>query len=194
MSSLTARGRPGYKPSRVRFTETSLGGVYILELDPIADQRGFFARTFSIDEFAARGLETRIEQCSLSRTVRRGSLRGLHYQVAPATEVKLVRCVRGALFDVVVDVRLDSPTYLQHVAVELSADNGRALYIPELCAHGFQTLTDDVDVFYQISAGYAPEHARGLRYDDSALDIRWPLPVAQLSDRDAAWPLLVSVR
>jgi len=174
----------------MHFTETPLQGAFVVELDRAEDERGFFARTFCAREFAEHGLDTRIAQCNLSRTLGRGTLRGLHYQVAPATEVKLVRCVRGALFDVIVDVRPESPTYLRHLGVELSEDNGRALYVPAMFAHGFQTLTDDVDVLYQISEFYAPEHARGLRYDDPALGIEWPLPVHDLSARDARWPLL----
>jgi dTDP-4-dehydrorhamnose 3,5-epimerase len=174
----------------VRFIETALSGAFVIELDPVEDERGFFARTFCVREFAAHGLETRIAQCNVSRTRRRGTLRGLHYQVEPATEAKLVRCVRGALFDVIVDVRPDSPTYLQHLGIELSADNGRALYVPAMCAHGFETLTDDVDVLYQISEFYAPLHARGVRYDDPALGIQWPTPVLHVSDKDTAWPLL----
>lgn len=174
----------------MRFTETALSGAFVIELDPVEDERGFFARTFCVREFAAHGLETRIAQCNVSRTRRRGTLRGLHYQVEPATEAKLVRCVRGALFDLIVDVRPDSPTYLQHLGIELSADNGLALYVPAMCAHGFETLTDDVDVLYQISEFYAPLHARGVRYDDPALGIQWPIPVLHVSDKDTAWPLV----
>ena len=174
----------------MRFLPTAIEGVWILELEPIGDARGFFARTFCREAFAARGMNAHVSQCNLSYNAERGTLRGMHWQSDPAPEAKVVRCVRGALHDVVVDVREGSPTRHRHVGVELSAANRRALYVPEHVAHGFQTLEDDTEILYQISAPYTPEAARGLRHDDPALGIDWPLPPAALSPRDAAWPLL----
>jgi dTDP-4-dehydrorhamnose 3,5-epimerase len=174
----------------MRFTPTRLAGAYIVDVEPHADERGAFARTFCVREFHAHGLDVDVRQCSVSSNRRRGTLRGLHFQRPPAAEAKLVRCVAGAIHDVIVDLRPESPTYLQHVGVELSAANRRALYVPKLFAHGFQTLADETEVFYQISEFYAPETAAGLRFDDPVLDIHWPLQVASLSDKDAAWPLI----
>jgi dTDP-4-dehydrorhamnose 3,5-epimerase len=174
----------------VNFGQTAIADAFVIDIEPHADERGFFARTFCVREFEAHGLVPAVAQCSVSFTRRRGTLRGLHYQVAPATEAKLVRCQRGAIFDVVVDLRPESPSYLRHVAVELSAARYRAIYVPPRCAHGFQTLTDDAEVSYQISEFYAPEHQRGARYDDPAFGIDWPLPVSEISARDATWPLL----
>jgi dTDP-4-dehydrorhamnose 3,5-epimerase len=172
----------------VRFTETKLPGVYIIDVEPIGDSRGFFARTWAQDEFAAHGLDTEIAQCNLSGNARTGTLRGMHCQDSPHEENKLVRCSRGALYDVALDLRPDSPTFTQWVATELTAENRRAFYIPKGCAHGFQTLTDDTEVFYQISAYYAPAAARGVRWDDPAFGITWPLPVTVISERDANHP------
>jgi dTDP-4-dehydrorhamnose 3,5-epimerase len=177
----------------MRFEETAVAGVWIVDVEEIHDERGFFARTMCVREFEERGLNGAAVQCSVSFNHHRGTLRGMHYQQAPATETKLVRCIRGAIHDVVVDLRPDSPTYRRWVGVELTADNRRALYIPELVAHGFQTLTDDSEVFYQIGAFYAPEHARGVRYDDPALAIDWPLPVSMIAEKDTRWPLLEAV-
>jgi dTDP-4-dehydrorhamnose 3,5-epimerase len=174
----------------VRFTETAIRGAFIVDLEPHSDERGFFSRTFCAREFAEHGLTTTISQVNTSFNRLRGTLRGLHYQDAPAPEAKLVRCVAGAIFDVLVDMRPDSPTYLRHVAVELSAANRRQLFIPELCAAGYQTLADDTEVTYQVSEFYTPETERGMRYDDPALGIDWPLPVTAISAKDAAWPLL----
>lgn len=174
------------------FTETRLAGAYVIDLEPHSDERGFFARTFCARDFESHGLKTVVAQCSLSYNHTRGTLRGLHYQNVPAAETKLVRCVRGAIHDVIVDLRTGSPTYLQHLAVELSAENRRALYVPEGFAHGFETLADATEVSYQSGEFYAPEHAHGLRYDDPALGIMWPSPVKMVSDRDRAWPLLGS--
>lgn len=174
----------------MRFTETELAGVFVVDLEPIDDDRGFFARSFCTDEFAAHGLDPAVVQCNISFNVRKGTVRGMHYQAPPSAEGKLVRCTSGAIHDVVVDIRPDSPTYLRHVAVELTAENRSALYIPELVAHGFQTLADRTEVFYQMTAAYAPAAARGLRYDDPVLGIVWPLPVAAVSERDATLPLL----
>lgn len=167
-----------------------MNGAYVVEPEPHGDARGFFARTFCAREFEAKGLATVFVQCSVSLNRERGTLRGLHFQIAPACEAKLVRCTAGALYDVIVDLRPDSPTYLQHVGVELTARNRCALYIPQMFAHGFQTLENDTEVFYQISGFYAPDLARGLRFDDPKLDVKWPLPTAAISDKDRAWPLL----
>ncbi len=172
------------------FTPTKLAGAYIIEPEPRADARGFFARTFCAREFGVKGLVTTFVQCSVSVNRRRGTLRGMHYQEPPACEAKLVRCTSGALYDVMVDLRPESPTYLQHLGVELTAQNRRALYIPEMFAHGLQTLADETEVFYQISQYYAPDKSTGLRFDDPKLGIQWPLPVAEINDKDRFWPLL----
>ena len=175
----------------MRFSETSVAGALVVEPDRFEDERGFFARTFSSEEFAARGLDVRVDQCSTSFNARAGTLRGLHYQEAPHAEAKLVRCTRGAIYDVALDLRPDSPSYLRWTGVELSADNGRALYIPEGCAHGFQSLVDATEVLYQISAPYVPSGARGVRFDDPAFAIEWP-PAPPggrtMSARDAEYP------
>ncbi|MCW2679346.1 MAG: dTDP-4-dehydrorhamnose 3,5-epimerase [Frankiales bacterium] len=171
-------------------TPTHLEGCVVVDLQLREDDRGFFARTFCRQEFAAAGLEPVVEQCNLSFNHRAGTLRGMHFQVAPATEAKLVRCTSGAVIDQVVDVRPGSPTYLQTFAVELSQANRRALYVPPMFAHGYQTLTDAAEVAYQVSEAYTPGTERGLRHDDPALGLGWPLPVSVISDKDAAWPLL----
>jgi dTDP-4-dehydrorhamnose 3,5-epimerase len=172
------------------FVPTKLSGVYIIEPELHKDARGFFARTFCAREFEEQGLASEFVQCSVSFNRARGTLRGLHYQQAPACETKLVRCTSGGLYDVVVDVRPESPTYLRHLGVELTAQNRRALYIPEMCAHGLQTLADETEVFYQIGEFYAPDKSTGLRFDDPKLGIEWPLPVAVINDKDRNWPLL----
>jgi dTDP-4-dehydrorhamnose 3,5-epimerase len=168
-----------------------VAGALVVEPDRIEDERGFFARTFSSEEFAARGLDARVDQCSTSFNARAGTLRGLHYQEAPHGEAKLVRCTRGAIYDVALDLRPDSPSYLRWAGVELSADNGRALFIPEGCAHGFQSLLDTTEVLYQISTPYVPGAARGVRWDDPAFGIKWP-PAPPggrtMSARDAEYP------
>jgi len=174
----------------MRFTATELAGAWIIEPEPHKDSRGLFARTFCAREFREHGLLDTFVQCNTSWNSLTGTLRGLHYQLPPSSEVKLVRCTAGALWDVVVDLRPDSPTYLQHVGVELTAKNRRALYIPEMFAHGFQTLEDGTEVFYQMSDFYAAKSARGLRFDDPKLGIKWPLPVNSISDRDQNWTLL----
>lgn len=173
------------------FTPTELPGVVLVDPEPLEDERGFFARTFDAGEFAARGLGTSWPQASVSHNRRRGTLRGLHFQVAPHEESKLVRCTAGAIFDVVVDLRPDSPAYTRHVAAELSADNRRQIHIPPGCAHGFQALTDGAEVSYWISTAYAPEAARGARWDDPLFAIPWPLAPTVMSRRDRefpAWP------
>lgn len=172
------------------FTEAPLAGAYTLDLEKRADERGFFARAFCVNEFAEQGLKFDIVQVNVSYNVRKGTLRGLHYQIDPAPEAKLVRCVRGAIFDVIVDMRPESPTYLQHFSAELSAKNRRALLVPERFAHGFQTLTDRTEVLYQVSEFYTPGCERGLRYDDEVLNIPWPLSVTSISDKDRAWKKL----
>ena len=172
----------------MRFTETALPGAFLIDIEPRADARGFFARTFCRDEFLAHGLEPDVVQCNLSFNAARGTLRGMHYQVAPAAEAKLVRCLHGAIYDVIVDLRAGSATFGRHVGVELSAGNRRQLYVPPLFAHGFLTLTDHAEVAYQVSAAYTPAAERGLRYDDPAFGIAWPIPVSVISDKDAAWP------
>lgn len=171
-------------------TKTEIPDVHVLEIEERADQRGFFARTFCRDEFLRAGLEPAVEQCNVSYNHVAGTLRGMHYQVAPHPEVKLVRCTRGAIVDVVVDMRPESPTYRRHVAVELTAENRRALYVPAYFAHGYQTLVDGTEVVYQVGGAYVPQAERGQRYDDPALGIDWPLPVVSVSDKDSSWPLL----
>jgi dTDP-4-dehydrorhamnose 3,5-epimerase len=173
----------------VIFTETRLAGAFVVDLEPHEDERGFFARVWDGEEFAARGLDAHVSQSSIAYNHLAGTLRGLHFQVVPFAETKLVRCTRGAIWDVVVDLRHDSPTFLEWAGVELSADNRRTLYVPEEFAHGYQTLVDASEVWYQMSAPYAPEAARGLRWDDPKLAIDWP-PVERrvISERDLAWP------
>lgn len=171
------------------FEETKLPGAFIIDLDKKSDARGYFARGFCAKEFEEHGLKPTIAQCNLSFNHKRGTLRGMHYQIAPATETKLVRCTRGAIYDVIIDLRPNSPTYLQHIGVELTPENGRALYVPEMFAHGYLTLTDDVEVMYAVSEFYTPGCERGARYNDPKFGIEWPLPVVVISDKDANWPL-----
>ena len=171
-------------------TRTAIEGPAILDLDRRSDDRGFFARTFCVSEFGAAGLATEVEQSNLSFNHRAGTVRGMHLQVAPHPEAKLVRCIAGAVLDIIVDLRPGSPTRLQHVAVELSAENHRALYVPPCFAHGYQTLVDGAEVLYQVSGSYAPVAERGMRWDDPALGLAWPLPVSLISTKDASWPLL----
>ncbi|HXX31669.1 MAG TPA: dTDP-4-dehydrorhamnose 3,5-epimerase [Myxococcaceae bacterium] len=172
----------------MRFLPTSLAGAVLLEQERHPDARGFFARTWCRDELAAQGLDAGLAQASVSFNHRRGTLRGLHYQAPPHAEVKLVRCTRGALFDVAVDLRPDSPGFLSWVGVELTAENGRALYIPKGFAHGFYTLADATEVEYLISTPYAPDSARAVRFDDPLLGIRWPGPVEVIAPRDRDTP------
>jgi dTDP-4-dehydrorhamnose 3,5-epimerase len=177
----------------MKFTETKLKGAFIIDLEHRSDNRGFFARTFCQKEFETHGLSPKVAQCNLSFNEKAGTLRGLHYQLPPATEAKLVRCLQGAIYDVIVDMRPDSSTYLQHVGVELSADNRRALYVPDMFAHGYQALVDGAEALYQVSEFYTPGVEQGLRYDDPALGIKWPLPATVISDKDQAWSLLETV-
>ncbi len=174
----------------MKFVETPLAGAYVLELERLEDERGFFARTWCAEELAGHGLEARIAQCNLSSNRRRGTLRGMHYQAAPHQEAKIVRCIRGAIYDVIVDLRHGSPTMRRWTSVELTADNRRALYVPKDFAHGFQTLTDDAEVFYEMSTPYAPGFGRGVRWNDPALAIEWPLGDPILSERDCGYPVL----
>ena len=170
------------------FTETALKGAYLVEPEPVIDQRGSFARVFCRDVFSERGLVVEFVQNSISENFKRGTLRGMHYQTEPAAEVKLVQCFRGALFDVIIDLRPGSETYCNWYGVELSAGNRRLLYIPKGFAHGFQTLTEDTAVYYLISEAYAPEYARGVRWNDPAFGIKWPLSDPVISEKDMLLP------
>jgi dTDP-4-dehydrorhamnose 3,5-epimerase len=172
----------------MQFRETKIKGLWIVELQRHEDHRGFFARTWCQKEYEAHGLNPQIAQINVGFTTKKAGLRGLHFQIPPHAETKTVRCTRGALLDVAVDIRPDSPTYKQWVGVELTAENHRTLCIPEGCAHGYQTLADDTEILYLTSAFHAPESARGYRYDDPAFGIVWPLPVSSISDADRAWP------
>ena len=177
----------------MKFTATDIEGVAIIALELRSDDRGFFARSFCQDEFTDHGLLPMVAQCNISHNHRAGTLRGMHYQLEPATEAKLVRCISGAIIDQIVDLRPSSPTYLQHVSVELSAANRRSLYVPPMFGHGYQTLVDDAEVLYQVSERYTPGQERGLRYNDPALGLRWPLDVTAISEKDNSWPLLADV-
>lgn len=170
------------------FLETPLAGAFEIELERLEDERGWFARTFAAEEFVARGLDPRVVHTNTSFNTRAGTLRGLHYQAPPHEECKLVRCTRGAIYDVIVDLRPDAPTFLRWHAVELSAENGRGLYVPQGLAHGFQTLSDASEVAYQMSHPYVPSHARGIRWDDPAFGIDWPPAQRTISERDAGYP------
>ncbi len=170
------------------FTPAPLAGAYVIVPEPLEDARGLFARTWCERELAARGLETRIAQCSTSFNKRKGTLRGMHYQIRPFAETKIVRCTRGSLFDVIVDLRPESPTFRQHFAAVLSADDRKMMYVPTGFAHGFQTLEDTTEVLYQISEFYSPDHARGVRWNDPAFGIRWPDDERTIVDRDRNYP------
>ncbi len=172
------------------FTEAPLGGAYIIDMTRMEDERGFFARSFCAEEFAKRGLAASLSQCSVSFNSSKGTLRGLHFQAAPHDEEKLVRCTGGAVFDVIVDLRPESPTHRQWFGTELTAANHRSLYVPKGLAHGFISLADDTELLYMISVPYAPGYAAGLRWNDPALGIRWPLMPTVISKRDAEYPLL----
>ena len=174
----------------MQFVNTPLQGAYVIHLEPRGDKRGDFARAFCETEFLARGLNPRVAQCNLARSLKKGTLRGLHYQRPPAAEAKLIRCVAGAIFDVIVDLRADSPTYLQHFSITLSAENRLAIYVPENFAHGYQTLEDASEIYYQVSEKYTPGAEDGLRYDDPVLSVHWPLPPSEISQKDLSWNLL----
>lgn len=170
------------------FTETKLKGAFIIDLDRREDVRGFFARTFCQQEFKVHGLKPLIAQTNVARNRKKGTIRGMHFQYPPAAETKLVRCTRGAMLDIIVDLRPESDTYLQHVAVELNEDNQRALYVPERFAHGYQSLQDDTDTVYQMGEIYTPGAEGGLMYNDFRLGLEWPLSVTIVSERDKAFP------
>jgi len=170
------------------FTPLEVEEAWLIDIEPREDERGFFARIWCRHELGAQGLDTGIAQESISQNRRRGTLRGFHFQRAPHDESKIVHCTRGAIYDVILDLRPHSPTFLQWRAVELTAENHRAIYIPRGCAHAFQTLGDDAEVAYRISTFYAPQAAGGFRYDDPAFGVAWPLPVSVISQRDLSWP------
>ena len=171
----------------MRFVDTQLAGALVVEAELIRDHRGFFARAFCARELEEHGLDPTVAQCNISFNEVKGTLRGLHYQLPPVAETKLVRCTRGAIWDVIVDLREGSDTYLQHFGVELAADNRRALFVPAMFAHAYQTLADGSEVSYMVSQFYAPGQERGIRYDDPVLGIEWPLAVTRISDKDASW-------
>lgn len=175
------------------FTETELAGAFVIDLERREDARGYFARAFCQHELAAHGLEPVIAQANVAFNKVAGTLRGMHFQFPPKAETKIVRCTRGAIVDVIVDLRPESPTYLQNVAVELNEENGRALYVPERFAHGYQTLVDRTETSYQVGEFYAPETEGGLAYDDPRLGLEWPLPVAVISEKDADWTPLEDI-
>jgi dTDP-4-dehydrorhamnose 3,5-epimerase len=172
------------------FTETDLPGAFVVDVEPREDERGFFARAFCQHEFEDHGLKPLIAQANLAYNHRKGTLRGMHFQIPPAAETKLVRATRGAILDIIVDLRPESPTYLRHTAVELTQDNHRALYVPERFAHGYQVLADETETSYQVGEFYSPPHERALPYDDPRLGLEWPLPVAVISEKDRDAPLL----
>lgn len=174
----------------MKFVETTVPDAFVLHLERREDDRGYFARAFCTREMADNGIPMAIAQTNVSVTHQRGTVRGMHFQVDPAPEAKLVRCTRGAIFDVVADLRDGSDTYGHWVGVELTEDNGDALYVPEGCAHGFQTLTDGAAISYDTTAHYTPEAVRGARHDDPVLQIRWPLQISVISAQDRSWPLL----
>lgn len=175
------------------FTETKLKGAFIIDLERREDDRGFFARAFCQKEFAAHGLKPVIAQANIGFNRRKGTVRGMHFQYPPAAETKLVRCSRGGVLDFIVDLRPESPTYLEHVTVELTADNHRGIYIPERFAHGYQALMDDTETTYHVGEVYTPGAEGGLPFDDPLLNLRWPLPVTAISDKDRAWAPLAQI-
>jgi dTDP-4-dehydrorhamnose 3,5-epimerase len=170
------------------FTETGLKGAYIIAPELISDDRGFFARTWCRREFTQHGLNPNVSQCNVSFNKKKGTLRGMHYQSAPCEEAKLVRCTSGAIYDVIIDLRQNSETFKKWTSVELNAENRKMLYIPEGFAHGFLTLADDTEVFYQMSEFYSPEHARGVRWDDPSFNIQWPLAISTIAEKDRQFP------
>jgi dTDP-4-dehydrorhamnose 3,5-epimerase len=170
------------------FTETPLAGAFIIDMVALEDERGFFARTWSADELNTHGLDTTLVQCNVAWNNVRGTLRGMHFQRAPYEEVKIIRCTRGALLDVIIDLRRESSTFRQWVSVELTADSRRMLYVPKGFAHGYLTLTDGVEAYYHVSTAYTPAYADGVAWDDPAFGIKWPFPPTVISDRDRSWP------
>jgi dTDP-4-dehydrorhamnose 3,5-epimerase len=169
------------------FVELKLKGAYVIELEKLEDERGWFARSWCKQEFYEQGLDPNLAQCNISFNRKMGTLRGMHYQLPPFAETKLVRCTRGALYDVIIDLRPDSPTFLQWAGIELTADNRKTLYVPKGFAHGFQTLEDNTEVFYQMSDFYAPDHARGVRWNDPLFDIQWPEEESIISQKDQTY-------
>jgi dTDP-4-dehydrorhamnose 3,5-epimerase len=176
----------------MKFMPTPLADGYVVQPEPRADERGTFARAFCADEFGKAGLETSFVQANISSNRRAGTVRGMHFQRAPHAEVKLVRCIKGAIYDVIVDMREESQTYLRWFGAELSEENGATMYVPKGFAHGYQALTDGATAFYLVSAFYAPASEGGLRFDDPRLAIKWPAPVSEISDKDTRWPLLAA--
>lgn len=172
------------------FTETKLKGAFVIDIERRQDSRGFFARGFCQHEFEEHGLKPVIAQANIAFNHKKGTLRGMHFQFPPAAETKLVRCTRGAILDIIVDLRPESPTYLQHIAVELNEDNNRALYVPERFAHGYQVLRDKTETSYQVGEFYSPGYEGGLMYNDHRLGLLWPLPVEDISDKDKQWKSL----
>jgi dTDP-4-dehydrorhamnose 3,5-epimerase len=175
------------------FNETTLKGAFVIELERRDDERGFFARAFCQKEFAEHGMKPVIAQANIGFNRRKGTIRGMHFQYPPAAESKLVRCSRGGILDIIVDLRPESPTYLQHIAVELTADNHRGLYVPERFAHGYQALDDNTETTYHVGEFYTPGSEGGLPYDDAALNLTWPLPVTVISEKDKAWTPLAQI-
>ena len=175
------------------FTETALAGAFLVDLERREDERGYFARAFSQDEFRDRGMQPVIVQANVAFNRLRGTVRGMHFQFPPAVESKYVRVTRGAILDVIVDLRPESPTYLQHISAELSAETGRGIYIPGRFAHGYQALADDTETTYMVGAFYAPEHEGGLPFDDPRFGIEWPLPVTEMSSKDRSWAPMAEV-
>ena len=173
----------------MKFEETPLQGSYVIELEKIGDDRGFFARAFCSNEFAALGLTTAFVQVNNSLSAQKNTLRGMHYQIAPHQETKIVRCIKGSLYDVILDIRMDSPTFGQHFGVELSAENRKMLYVPKGFAHAFVTIDDDTEAFYFVDTPYAPAAERGIRWNDPKFDVEWPIQPEVISDKDASWPL-----
>jgi dTDP-4-dehydrorhamnose 3,5-epimerase len=174
----------------MKFIEMELKGAFVVEPELLQDERGFFARTWSQDEFASQGLNAKLVQCNSSFNRQRGTLRGMHFQIAPHEETKLVRCTAGAIYDVIIDLRPDSPTWRRWLGVELTSRNRRMVYVPQGFAHGFQTLEDDTEIFYQVSEYYHPESACVVRWDDPAFGINWPLPISVMSERDRSHPFV----
>ena len=175
------------------FTETKLKGAFIIDLKRLEDERGFFARVFCQREFAEHGMKPIIAQANIAFSKNKGTLRGMHFQFPPAAEAKLVRCTRGAVWDIIVDLRPESPTYLDHIAVELSATNHRAIYVPERFAHGYQAIQPDSETSYQVGEFYTPNSEGGLRYNDPNLGLKWPLPVSEITVKDKSWKLLADI-
>ena len=172
----------------MEFTETPLAGAWVVDVSPMSDDRGFFARAWCADEFAEHSMEPKLVQANMSHNHMKGTLRGMHYQVSPYEETKFVRCIRGAIYDVIIDLRPESKTYRQWFGAELTAENRKALFVPRGFAHGFQTLSDDAEVFYQVSEFYTPGAESGIRYSDPAFNIKWPEAVTVISEKDANWP------